>query len=105
MRCIVVMLSLISSLALAQGPSTRPLDPLDLSRLKNFSAFRSSSNNLYVDSNDDSKHPLPGETVVLADLKGPGIVTTSGPRLQTMNMAGLGYCACVFITTGARRPA
>jgi hypothetical protein len=28
-----------------------------------------------MDSNDDCKHPIPGETVVLADLKGPGIVT------------------------------
>jgi len=34
-----------------------------------------SSNNLFVDSNDDSKRPVPGETLVLADLEGPGIVT------------------------------
>jgi hypothetical protein len=59
----------------AQTPSTNPLDPLELPRLKTFAAYRSSSNNLYVDSNDDSKHPIPGETIVLADLRGPGIVT------------------------------
>jgi hypothetical protein len=28
-----------------------------------------------VDSNDDCKQPIPGKTVVLADLQGPGIVT------------------------------
>src|SRR5262249_903109 len=50
-------------------------DSLDLARLKNFSAYRCSSNNLYVDSNDDCKHPIPGETTVLADLKGPGVIT------------------------------
>jgi hypothetical protein len=59
----------------AQGGATWPLDPLNFPRLKDFSAYRSSSNNLYVDSNDDCKHPIPGESVVLADLKGPGIVT------------------------------
>jgi Protein of unknown function (DUF2961)/HEAT repeats len=50
-------------------------DPLDLARLKNFSAQRVSSNNADPLSNDDSKRPIPGETLVLADLKGPGVVT------------------------------
>lgn len=59
----------------AQSSATDPLDPLNFPRLKSFSAYRSSSNNIYVDSNDDSKHPIAGETIVLADLKGPGIVT------------------------------
>jgi hypothetical protein len=60
---------------LGQSSATGPLDPLNFPRLKNFSAYRSSSNNLYVDSNDDCKHPIAGETIVLADLQGPGIVT------------------------------
>ena len=60
---------------LAQTAATGLLDPLNLPRLKSFSAYRSSSNARYVASNDDSKHPIPGETLVLADLKGPGIVT------------------------------
>ncbi len=46
----------------------------DLPRLKNFSAERVSSNNAYVGSNDDSKRIFPGETFVMADLKGPGVV-------------------------------
>jgi hypothetical protein len=58
-----------------QNAATNPLDPLAFPRLKTFGAYRTSSNNLYVDSNDDCKHPIPGETVVLADLQGPGIVT------------------------------
>ncbi len=51
------------------------VDWFDLTRLKDFSAYRSSSNNSDPDSNDDSKRPLAGETIVLADLAGPGMVT------------------------------
>ncbi len=72
---LMIMLLILPGGALGQSAATDPLDPLNFPRLKSFSAYRSSSNNLYVDSNDDSKHPIPGETVVLADLKGPGIVT------------------------------
>src|SRR6185437_4109293 len=50
-------------------------DPLGLARLKDFSARRVSSNNADPASNDDSKRPIPGETLVLADLPGPGVVT------------------------------
>ncbi|HLW79872.1 MAG TPA: DUF2961 domain-containing protein [Terriglobia bacterium] len=76
MRHTLMILLLLFPVAVeAQQASTNPLDPLQFPRLKNFGAYRSSSNNLYVDSNDDSKHPIPGETVVLAELKGPGIVT------------------------------
>ena len=52
--------------------------PVDLSRLpepKDFQALRSSSNNPDPESNDDSKRPIPGETITLADLAGPGVVT------------------------------
>ena len=34
-----------------------------------------SSSNPDPNSNDDSKHPIPGEEIVLADLQGPGVVT------------------------------
>ena len=54
---------------------TGPIDPLSFTQLKDFDAFRSSSNNPDPNSNDDSKHPIAGETVTLADLEGPGIVT------------------------------
>ncbi len=46
----------------------------NLPHLKDFKALRSSSNNPDWGSNDDSKRPIPGETVVIADLKGPGQV-------------------------------
>lgn len=52
--------------------------PVDLSRLpepKDFRALRSSSNNPDLESNDDSKRPIPGETITLADLTGPGVIT------------------------------
>ena len=54
---------------------TGPFDPLRFSQLKDFTAHRSSSNNPDPNSNDDSKRPIPGETITLADLQGPGIVT------------------------------
>jgi len=64
--------------ALPQRPpasGTRIPDVLGLARLGDFTAWRSSSNNLDPASNDDSKRPIPGETVVLADLQGPGVIT------------------------------
>ncbi len=68
-------LCLLASAVLAQPSLTGPVDPLAFSQLKDFTAHRSSSNNPDWNSNDDSKRPIPGETVTLADLKGPGIVT------------------------------
>ncbi len=50
-------------------------DPLDIARIKDYAAYRSSSNNVDLGSNDDSKRPIPGETITLADLTGPGVVT------------------------------
>ncbi len=75
MRQLILLLVLLPCGGWAQIAETGSLDPLSLPRLKSYSAYRSSSNNLYMDSNDDCKHPIPGETTVLADLKGPGIVT------------------------------
>jgi hypothetical protein len=50
-------------------------DPFRLMERKDFAAQRSSSNNPDWNSNDDSKRPIPGETTVLADLQGPGVVS------------------------------
>src|SRR5215831_14860871 len=50
-------------------------DPFRLTEPKDFIPYRSSSNNPDWASNDDSKRPIPGETTVLADLQGPGVVT------------------------------
>jgi hypothetical protein len=69
----VVLLLTFPGTALAQTAAGR-IDALEIARLKDYAAFRSSSNNPYVDSNDDCKHPIPGETTVLADLQGPGVV-------------------------------
>jgi len=75
MRYLLVTMLLFFPLeALGQSAVTSPVDPLDLARLKTYGAYRVSSNNLSAASNDDSKHPIPGETLVLADLEGPGIV-------------------------------
>ncbi len=72
----------VASLALAVMPGRAlvaqlptVLDPFRLTQPRDFEAFRSSSNNPDLDSNDDSARPLPGETSVLADLEGPGVIT------------------------------
>lgn len=71
---------LILGLSLAvSGCVSRPelvgLDGFSLAETKHFDAHRVSSNNPDPNSNDDSLRPIPGETVVLADLKGPGVVS------------------------------
>src|SRR5277367_4154646 len=60
----LLALAAFATLALyAQSPGGP--DFLDLARLKDFSARRVSSNNPDPASNDDSKRPIPGETLVL----------------------------------------
>ena len=71
----LVLSLLLAAAASAQESVTGPVDPLKFSQLKDFAAKRSSSNNPDPQSNDDSKRPIPGETITLADLEGPGIVT------------------------------
>ncbi len=58
----------------AQVPDTAPFSLSDLPRMKTFTAHRVSSDNRFVGSNDDSKRIMPGETLVMADLRGPGVV-------------------------------
>src|SRR5215469_6891130 len=71
----VVLLMLISTAAAAQSSTADFLDSLGLARLKDYTAARVSSDNQYVFSNDDSKRIVPGETLVMANLEGPGMVT------------------------------
>jgi hypothetical protein len=76
MKSVTVLVFLLASgFAFAQSPLTDMTDSLGLARLKDYSAARVSSGNKYVASNDDSKRIMPGETLVMADLKGPGMVT------------------------------
>ncbi len=60
--------------ALCALPATAQ-DPFGLTEPRAAVARRASSDNPDPASNDDSKRPIPGETTVLADLTGPGIVT------------------------------
>ena len=76
MKCIaVVLLALVAVAGSAQTADNDFLDSLGLARLKNYSSHRVSSGNRYVLSNDDSKRIMPGQTFVMADLSGPGMVT------------------------------
>jgi len=65
---------LFGAIGAAQTPGGVPSGLSDLPRMKTFTAHRVSSNNRFVGSNDDSKRIMPGETLVMADLRGPGVV-------------------------------
>src|SRR5580700_4079243 len=66
-------ISLVTGLFLLAGRAAPQMT--DLPRLKNYSAHRTSSGNRFRGSNDDSKRIMPGETLVMANLKGPGAVS------------------------------
>jgi D-arabinan exo alpha-(1,3)/(1,5)-arabinofuranosidase (non-reducing end) len=72
---VCLALLVLTSAALPQTLDNDFLDPLGLARLKNYSSGRTSSGNRYVNSNDDSKRIMPGETLVMADVAGPGMIT------------------------------
>jgi HEAT repeat protein len=61
--------------ASAQTPANDLTDSLGLTQLKKYSSHRASSGNSYVASNDDSKRIMPGDTLVMADVAGPGMIT------------------------------
>ena len=69
-----LLVVLLAAGAAAQTPEGGSFSLLDLPRLKTFSAHRVSSGNRFIGSNDDSKRIMPGETFVMADLRGPGVV-------------------------------
>ena len=72
MRFMPVALLLCSLSSVAQAPFS---NDLEMSRSKNYAAARVSSGNRFVASNDDSKRIMPGETLVMADLQGAGVVS------------------------------
>ena len=72
---IAALLLFASSCVCAQSPAEDFLDGLGLARLKSYSSHRVSSGNRNAASNDDSKRVLPGETLVMADLSGAGMIT------------------------------
>jgi hypothetical protein len=74
-RCFALFILLSTVGIWAQTPSNDFLDSLGLARLKNYSTARVSSGNRYTLSNDDSKRIMPGETLVMADVTGPGMIT------------------------------
>jgi hypothetical protein len=67
-------ITLFGAVVTAQAPDVAPFSLFDLPRMKTFTAHRVSSNNRFVGSNDDSKRIMPGETLIMADLRGPGVV-------------------------------
>ena len=71
-RFLVLALLLSATGMWGQTADNDFFDSLGLARLKNYSTARVSSGNSYVLSNDDSKRIMPGETLVMADLRGPG---------------------------------
>ena len=73
------ILPIVTMAMVACEPEREPLgvgviDPIAFTQLRDFEAYRSSSTNPDSTSNDDSARPIPGETTVLAELEGPGII-------------------------------
>ena len=94
---------LLPAVVSAQVGAGAPVDPLGLTQLKDFGAWRSSSNNADPDSNDDSKRPIPGETVVARRPAGARASSrTSGSRSRPTSTAGRACCGCASTTTAAR---
>jgi len=71
-RLPLVVALAVSALAVPRGQIP---DPSSLTRVQDAVAERVSSNNPDPESNDDSWRPIAGETVTLAELTGPGVVT------------------------------
>jgi len=72
---LIVVFALSMTAARGQGPELDTPDLLNLIRPQNYTAYRASSNNRFSGSNDDSKRIMPGETLVMAEAAGPGMVT------------------------------
>jgi hypothetical protein len=75
---VAILITFLMQLAAAANAQSRPVDEadsLDIARIKDYSAARVSSGNRFVASNDDSKRIMPGETLVMADLQGAGMIS------------------------------
>jgi len=74
-RRLFTILMLVAGAAFGQQPEYDFMNSFGLARLKEYAASRVSSDNRYMFSNDDSKRIMPGETLVMANLRGPGMIT------------------------------
>ena len=70
----IAPLLFLAGAGLAQSPANNYSDSLELALPQNYSAYRASSGNPVEFSNMDDKQIMPGETLVIADLPGPGTV-------------------------------
>ena len=66
MRLGTNVLCLAAAALAALASSSAGQDPVEFAKLKDFKAERSSSSSPDPNSNNDSKHPIGGETVTLA---------------------------------------
>ena len=72
---LLMLAACCTSAASRQTPANDLTDSLGLAQLKKYSSHRISSGNSYIASNDDSKRIMPGDTLVMADVAGPGMIT------------------------------
>lgn len=75
MKSLILFALLHPAVLAAQIPSNGSADSLDLALPQRYTAYRVSSDNRYEKSNSDNKQIMPGETLVMADLAGPGMVS------------------------------
>ena len=75
MRSLILAVLLLPLPAGAQVSTMNPDNALELALPQHYTAYRVSSDNRYEKSNSDNKQIMPGETLVMADLAGPGMVS------------------------------
>lgn len=72
---VAILAACCTSVASAQSSPNDLSESWGLSQLKKYSSHRVSSGNRSIASNDDSKRIMPGDTLVMADVAGPGMIT------------------------------
>src|SRR5215813_1815433 len=79
-KSLLIFFVVIAACALGQAQANHSqtndfLDPMGLARFKNYTSERTATGNRFVFSNDDSKRIMPGQTMEVANISGPGMVT------------------------------
>lgn len=71
---VILLIVCFAAIGFAQAPESGSYGLFNLPQLDTFSAHRASSENRFAGSNDDEKRIMPGQTLVMANLPGPGMV-------------------------------
>ena len=74
-KLLLMFFAFVTTSIYGQTPEADFLNPFGLAHLKNYASERVATGNRFVYSNDDSRRIMPGQTMEVANLTGPGLVT------------------------------